>query len=713
MLIGWRLVWLVAGGACLLAGARAPAKEPGEQDQGDCRQEDGDCREPEAAGEVVITAARLPARSLPFSVEVLDAGEIGARHANTLAEAASGLAGISFESDGPVNARIGIRGLIRERISLLLDGNRQFIVRNAGTDIPVDPWDVARVEIIRGGSGLAYANDAVGGLINVILERPPPTGSGWRTGYALGHGYASASSELHTGLRAWASGEGGSYAQVSATHREALDDVRTPRHRVPNTRYRNFTSSLVAGHRLGPGLLELTYHGKYGSSIGTYSSRIVQDPDLRHLVAARYRFDPPGPLGTTELRASFMRFDVDFRFLGEPPASQTTKWFIGEWNNLALQADTRLRLFEGNTLFAGTHLLWGPTRRWQESPGGDLMGDVFPRAARLGAGAVLQDLWAVSERVALSAVARLDYDRLSHGERRCVADAFQQAVRMDRAAARARDYLSLSGQLGLNLVLETNATLRASLAAVSRPPVPGKFSLFVPAAPGKPGRAGNPALELERSFQAELGFRHERAGTVFDLSAFAARIEGYMTEYLSAGLADPADPELRYRTFTNQDAFLYGVEAGVRQTILPGRIILHAALGFVQGRFDRAIPDAASSDRDLPFLPPLRGFVELELVPLRDLTLRLRLRYAGDQDHNSDLAGESPTPGYLLVDASADYRIEHLWWFDELRLYLAAANLTDAAYREHTVQYKGVAVGFEQSYLQPGIDIRAGATLFF
>ena len=46
-----------------------------------------------------------------------------------------------------------------------------------------------------------------------------------------------------------------------------------------------------------------------------------------------------------------------------------------------------------------------------------------------------------------------------------------------------------------------------------------------------------------------------------------------------------------------------------------------------------------------------------------------------------------------------------------MNLYLRILNLTDRRYQEHTVQYTGVAVGFEEAYLQPGIDVRAGIAL--
>ena len=125
------------------------------------------------------------------------------------------------------------------------------------------------------------------------------------------------------------------------------------------------------------------------------------------------------------------------------------------------------------------------------------------------------------------------------------------------------------------------------------------------------------------------------------------------------------------------------------------------------------IPDSVSRDRDLPLVPPLRGFAALEFNPLRNMSIVWKTRYAAKQSRNSDVAGEEETAGYVVHDLAIDYIFDRVLCLRNVNLYLDIINLTDKAYKEHTVQYEGVAIGFEESYYQPGIDVRAGISFQF
>jgi outer membrane receptor protein involved in Fe transport len=288
---------------------------------------------------------------------------------------------------------------------------------------------------------------------------------------------------------------------------------------------------------------------------------------------------------------------------------------------------------------------------------------------------------------------------------------FEQAARIDRVRARHHDYFSVSGNLGANLFLLDPLTLRLNVGTAVRPPVPGKFSVFVPAGGSSPGRVGNPALAAERSLNAEVGGRLAGRTTTVDTTAFATTIFGYMAEHESLALRDPANAGFRYRTFGNQDALLYGVELGIRQVVLGRYLVLLGTVSYAAGSFLAPIPDCSSDDTDLPLVPPVRGFVAMRSRPLSSLHIELRARYAAAQRRSSEVAGERPTPMYGLLDLRVDYTFRRLWSLEDVSLYVNVLNLTDARYKEHTAQYTGVAVGFEEAYLQPGIDVRAGLSL--
>jgi outer membrane receptor protein involved in Fe transport len=663
--------------------------------------------------EVVVTAKEAERRSLPYSVDITDSKEIEASHARTLAEIVDGKPGISFETDGPANCRIGIRGLARDRLSLFLDGNRQFVVRNAGTDISIDPWDVERIEIIKGANGLSYACDTIGGIANIILKRPPVPETGWSHGQSVMNGFSSVNDEYHAGARVWVSEAKGKYAQISGTYREANTDIETGKNfAIPNSTYRITTNNIILGYGNDDTLMEVNYYGRYGRPIGTYRSKIIHDPDDRHLFAAKYKREGQGLFKSTEVKASYMRFDIDFRFF-EKDLETTKKWFIGKWNNYVFEAMTNLGLSDKHDLFTGMNLYWTPVDRWQEGPDGNHQGDIFPEVSKLTYGLFLQDNISFGDRLGVSGVLRFDHNRLKYEKRKVNSQGFQQAVRLDRVRGRKKNYDYVSGNLGTNYKLTETMNLRWNVGTVGRASVPGKFSVFVPAIKKKPGRVGNPEVKEERSWSTELGFNYNTSGTGVDTTIFYTKIDDYLCEYTSKSLKDPKNKAFKYRTFANQDATLYGAELGIKQRIIQDFFSFKGTISYAVGSYDDPIPDSVSRDTDLPLIPPLRGFAALEFNPLRNMSIVWKTRYAAKQSRNSEVAGEEETAGYVVHDLAIDYIFDRVLGLRNVNLYLDIINLTNKAYKEHTVQYEGVAIGFEESYYQPGIDVRTGISFQF
>lgn len=269
----------------------------------------------------------------------------------------------------------------------------------------------------------------------------------------------------------------------------------------------------------------------------------------------------------------------------------------------------------------------------------------------------------------LSGVARLDYDRLSHGTRVFTAGSpFEQALGLDRVRARTRDDLAVSGNLGAYLFPLPSVSLRVDVGTAARPPVPGKFSVFIPASASAPGRVGNPELAPERSLDVEIGGEYTTGATQIQATAFVTWLFDYMIEYTIRELRDPSEPGHRYRTFGNQHALLRGFEIGVRHALLGRWLQLRATASFAVGSLRAPIADSPSQDTDLPLVPPLRGFIEHSPQPLPALRTVLRARYSASQDRNSDLAGEAATPMYALLDLRAECGPRRLWFLQGMRL---------------------------------------------
>lgn len=139
----------------------------------------------EPVNDIVVTGSRIvgDGYSAPTPVAVLGEADIAAQAPANISDfvnqlpaiAGSGTSGSS--SGGLSNAgaginSIGLRGLGVGRTLVLVDGQRSVASTVGGTvDINTIPQDlVKRVEVITGGASAAYGSDAVGGVVNFILD---------------------------------------------------------------------------------------------------------------------------------------------------------------------------------------------------------------------------------------------------------------------------------------------------------------------------------------------------------------------------------------------------------------------------------------------------------------------------------------------------------------------------------------------------------------
>lgn len=157
--------------------------------------------------DVVVTATRFEeaARSVPYSVSVLNADEIRASGASSVGEAISRLLGIpaSLDTSGGGNASLDLRGFGekagRNQV-VVVDGRRLRLDDLSATNLAVVPIEtVDRIEVIRGSGTVQYGEGATGGVIVITtkagkgVDRRNHATLGARAGSdALREAYASA-----------------------------------------------------------------------------------------------------------------------------------------------------------------------------------------------------------------------------------------------------------------------------------------------------------------------------------------------------------------------------------------------------------------------------------------------------------------------------------------------------------------------------------------
>jgi outer membrane receptor protein involved in Fe transport len=133
--------------------------------------------------DIVVTGSRIPANGFgaPTPVTVTSATQLNAAVPTTLGEALKQLPALSASvgprgaqtSSGQGGAYLNLRNLGSTRTLTLFDG-RRFIPNDGSGQVDTNLFPqalVERVEVVTGGASAAYGSDAVGGVVNFIINK--------------------------------------------------------------------------------------------------------------------------------------------------------------------------------------------------------------------------------------------------------------------------------------------------------------------------------------------------------------------------------------------------------------------------------------------------------------------------------------------------------------------------------------------------------------
>ncbi len=142
---------------------------------------------------VVVTATRTSTNieDLPLNIEVVGKRQIEENQPLSPVEALQYVPGVTRQSDGGLASTPIIRGLSRERAPILIDGN-PFVGGRIRSYSLVDPFQIERIELIKGPASAFWGSDAVSGLVNVVTRKAENGfGKEMKIGGSLYAGYQS------------------------------------------------------------------------------------------------------------------------------------------------------------------------------------------------------------------------------------------------------------------------------------------------------------------------------------------------------------------------------------------------------------------------------------------------------------------------------------------------------------------------------------------
>ena len=162
--------------------------------------------ESEKVDRVVITAT-LEEQSVyqaPASVQVIGRSQIQEMGADTVTQALQEAVGLSIGTESGRARQPSLRGTGSLRTLVLLDGKRLAPgYRGVSAINQIPTTMIERIEVVRGPSSALYGSDAVGGVINIITQKPPKkktvAGAGVKVGTNFKSGGNTVLPEVYAG----------------------------------------------------------------------------------------------------------------------------------------------------------------------------------------------------------------------------------------------------------------------------------------------------------------------------------------------------------------------------------------------------------------------------------------------------------------------------------------------------------------------------------
>ncbi len=643
----------------------------------------------------IVTAARHEQSHFesPRSLSVVTAEDISRRNCRSVPEALAELAGVLVQETNYAGGSPVIRGMIGNRILILVDGVRlnNALYRLGPNQYlnTIDIHQVERIEVIRGPGSVLYGSDALGGIIHIITKSSVSNKQGEpfhsRVFSQLSSADRGASSRAEFGASA---GRVGLYGGVSGKRFGAVD-AGGIFGRQPWTSYHEWDGDLKLDLRLSTkaritaGLQHVWQTDAQRPDVLQTGKELEYQwaPERRELSYVQLRVERPVRLADS-LQLTLSRqvqFERVHRILAAAPSvRQYYEDGVGSWGGqaqLASSIGARQLLTYGAELY---HDSVSSRRNDVNLTTGAIqpaLGSFADGASSLSAAAFVQDEVRLSQRLNLTMGLR--YSRFDL--QATVADPATGVIDIDNRPAA----LTASGYLSWKIAAQVQVF--GGVAQGFR--APGVEDTTILKQSGNRFEMPSPNVRPEKSLNHEAGLklRHRRlSGTV---SYFYSRYHGLIdrvpglfldlpyVDLNGNGKQDSTEPLVYFRSNVGKarvEGFALEGECRLSETWA-----VHGNVAWTRG-------DDLTARTPLTRIPPVTGMAGLRWIPRTKLWVEAYAFFAGSQHRLSagDIAdqriGPGGTPGFLTANLRGGFELG-----ETFQLAVGIQNLNDKSYRWH------------------------------
>ncbi len=633
-------------------------------------QDDSDPRSHEKTlATVVVTAAPLAETGeLPVQpAAVLAGAALEQQRAATIGQTVEQLAGVQSSYFGPGVGRPIIRGLDGARVAVLANGTALQDVSTVSVDhaVTIEPFLADQIEVLKGPATLVYGSGAIGGVVNVVdgrIARQPV--DGWSGRLDIGRNTVNDATQ---GLARIDAGNGTLSLHADYARRDGDDFDAPGGGSIDNSAVESTSQALgvtVGGDAGYVGIALSRYDSTYGIPV-------AEDEDEIQRLRGTVKSLAKGGEGEVQLDMEQQRADVEGALIEPLPWLKrlTLRGARNDYQHveIELEDDEIATTFDNDATDLRVEAVLAPFAGWTSAVG-------IQYANR--------DFAAVGEEAFVPPSRTRELGLFAVAMRQSGPWTTELGVRFDDQNARATGFdeaghspMSLSA--GVLYDLADGWQLALNLDRAERAPQAEELYSDGPHAATASYEIGDPGLTEETANQIELGVRWRTDGIEAHASVYMNRYDDFI--YLAA--TDEEADELPVRQWTQADADFFGAEAEVKARLAEtdaGRFDLRVFADSVRGKLD--------AGGNLPRIAPGRFGTGLSWERGGWRAHLAGIRYA-EQDRVAEL--ETPTPGYVLVNAHLSYGFEAA--AAEWELYVDGTNLGDRKARVHTSFLKEIA----------------------
>jgi iron complex outermembrane receptor protein len=621
---------------------------------------------------VVVTASPIAQQANEYAsiVNVVDRDQILAQGGANLADVLKdvpGMAGTGFAAGA---SRPVIRGMDATRVKVLENGLSSSDVSDIGPDhgVPIDPMVTQRLEVVSGAAALRYGSQAIGGVVNAINNRVPLTLPDTFGGEA-NLSYDSVGDGVQGG--AMLDGSAGQFAFHGDAFMRRDGNYDTPLGTQLNSYthqdgFSGGTSYFFGGSRVG-------------ASVTHFDANYGIPSDTTHIIMRQTKINTDdsfavgaGPLKAVNVQASYSWYghtenepdgSVDTTFLNKELDSRAEAIFgaIGPFSNSAIGVQIQNRKY---------------------SALGEDSTYLFPTQTQTEAAYIFTEV-PLTDALKIQAAGRVEQVHITGTP---ASDSYT-----------SRDFTPISGSIGLLWSVTDHTNFGLTLTSAGR--APAQTELFSRGGHDGPDtfETGDPDLKIERANSLEGTVRTKLGPVSFEGSLWGTHFENYIYGNLTGltctddGDCGPNDfGDLKQLFYAQANANFWGLEGKASVPVLKqgeGTLSANLLADYVRATFSKGLGN-------VPRIQPYRVGGGLAW---NGQSFDLSFLILGVGAQNEVGAFDSPTPGYIDVDAQAAWRP----FADNsgFEIALIGHNLADQVERNAVALNKDVVV-------MPGRDVR-------